>query len=68
MLLLGMFYSSDKPVMNMYLRPIVDDLIFLFHKGTNRHLCRHVQVYVAITTMGIHVDSLYRGCCQHTSW
>ena len=34
MLLLGVFYSVDKPTMNMYLRPIVDDLLHLLKEGS----------------------------------
>ena len=33
MLPCGIFYSSNKPLMNMYLRPIVDDLLLLFREG-----------------------------------
>ena len=33
MLLLGIFYSSLKPLMNMYLQPIVDDINKLYTEG-----------------------------------
>ena len=33
MLLLGIFYSSDKPLMNMFLRPIVDDINHIYREG-----------------------------------
>ena len=33
MLLLGVFCSEDKPVMNMFLRPIVDDFLKKVLKG-----------------------------------
>ena len=33
MLLFGMFYSAKKPLMNMFLRPIVDDLLVLSREG-----------------------------------
>ena len=33
MLLLGVFYSSDKPTVNMYLRPRIDELNRLFTEG-----------------------------------
>ena len=33
MLLLGIFYSANKPLLNMYLRPVMEDLLFLFREG-----------------------------------
>jgi len=33
MFLLGIFYNRDKPLMNMYLRPIVDDINELYRQG-----------------------------------
>ena len=33
MLLLGTFYSSSKPLINMFLRPVMDDLVALFRDG-----------------------------------
>ena len=33
MLLLGIFYSKDKPNMNVFLRPIIDELNQLYNEG-----------------------------------
>ncbi len=33
MILLGIFYSQDKPVMNMFLRPVIDDISAVFTQG-----------------------------------
>lgn len=49
MLLLGMFYSVDKPVMNMYLRPIIDDILQLFREGMKSHMYTHVVSLTAFT-------------------
>ena len=34
MLLAGMWFSRDKPSMNTFLRPIIDDVNELYSKGT----------------------------------
>ena len=39
--LLGIFYSVDKPVMGMYLRPIVDELLHLLREGC---MLAHTQI------------------------
>lgn len=46
MLLLGVFYSVDKPIMNMYLRPIIDDLLYLLKEGMYIVLYCKAQLYV----------------------
>jgi len=33
MLLLGIFYSKEKPPMNVYLRPIIDDINKVYKQG-----------------------------------
>ena len=39
MLLLGLYYSKDKPMMNMYLRPIISDIQHLFKEGEFVYFC-----------------------------
>ena len=43
MLLCGSFYSSNKPLMNIYLRPIVDDLLLLLEKVSSCTLSLSVR-------------------------
>ena len=33
MLLLGIFYPKEKPLMNVYLRPIIDDINKVYKQG-----------------------------------
>ena len=58
MLLLGVFCSEDKPVMNMFLRPIVDDFLDRFKEGIERTLVMFTLKPFAFC----------RYHCSNTSW
>ena len=64
MLLCGILYSSNKPLMNMYLRPIVDDLLRLFREGKQIHVvvCRH-SMYTVHVCFVISCLLAPRNCC-----
>ena len=57
MLLLGISYSCHKPVMNMFLRPIIDDLNKISREG--KDACNSI-----IPLYGHEL----RSCCQNTTW
>ena len=71
MLLLGIFYSSSKPLMNMYLRPVMDDIIALFRDPyAFASLCMLMQA-TAVGCEFVRTVSIFnrvRNCCGDTSW
>lgn len=63
MLLLGIFYSSHKPTMNMFLRPVIDDINQLYTEG------KHVCVYALQVCTGsslVILSLIYRFACTNT--
>lgn len=65
MLLCGIFYGSNKPLMNMFLRPIVEDLLLLFREGKLHSVHNIVHLYIVVYNQLFSPLSLLapRDCC-----
>ena len=52
MLLLGIFYSREKPLLNTFLRPIMDDINNVYRQGKYLH-AQHFIPNKALHPVGI---------------
>ena len=59
MMLTGLWYGKDKPVMNTYLKPFTDELIDLHENGVIRHV-GGASINIKIHTITCPVDSVAR--------
>ena len=71
MLLLRLFYSEEKPILNMFLRPIIDDINSVYRQGLFWTLCviNHGDKCVPKTDVPVQTpsgDMLARAILQST--